>query len=160
MIEQRATVVAVADGAALIEVARETGCAGCGRADRCESATLAKLFGNGAATRLRVRDPVGVKPGDPVLIGVRNPTLVRASLVAYLLPLLTFVGSASAADALAVSDLGSAVVGILGLALGLLLTALITGGTGARARFRPILLRRADDRPPILIPETHPSVGG
>lgn len=160
MIEQRATVLAVADEAALIEVARESGCAGCGRAARCESATLARVFGNGAATRLRVQDSIGVAPGDQVLIGVRNQTLVRASLVAYLLPLLTFVGSASAADAMAVSDLGSALAGALGLAVGMLLTALITGGTGARARFRPVLLRRISDQPQRPIPATHPSVAG
>jgi sigma-E factor negative regulatory protein RseC len=160
MIEQPATVVAVADGAALVEVARTSGCAACERAPRCESATLARLFGNGASTRLRLHDHLGVAPGDQVLVGVRNQTLVRASLVAYLLPVVTLVGSASAAEAAAASDLVSALAGVLGLGIGLALTALVTGGTGARARFRPVLLQRISDRPPIQIPPVHPAVGG
>jgi sigma-E factor negative regulatory protein RseC len=160
VIEQQASVLAVADGAALVEVARTSACAACERKRGCETATLARLFGNGAATRVRVRDPIGVAPGDQVLIGVRNPTLVRASLLAYLLPLLCFIGSASAADAVVVSDIGAALVGIAGLLLGLTLTALITGGTGARALFRPVLLRHMPDQPVIPVQPMHPSVGG
>lgn len=160
MIEQRATVLAVADGAALVEVPRQSGCSACTREQGCDSATLAKLFGNGAPTRVRVRDHLGLTPGEQVLIGVRNRTLVRASMVAYLLPLLTLIGSASAAEAAAFGDLGSALVGAIGLVIGLLLTALITGGTGARARFRPVLLRRVSEQPLILIQPLHPSVGG
>jgi sigma-E factor negative regulatory protein RseC len=160
VIEQNARVVGVADGSALVEVPRQSGCSSCGLDGSCGTSVVAKLFGSGNATRLRVRDRLGVAPGDEVVIGIRSPLLVRASLIAYLLPLLVLIGASSAADAAGLGDTGAAAVGITGLAAGLWLTGLITGGTGPRARFRPIMLRRVELTTPVRFEAVHPAVGG
>jgi sigma-E factor negative regulatory protein RseC len=160
MIEQEATVVAVADGSALVDVQRRSACSACGQGQHCGTDLVGRLFGNGNATRLRIVDRIGLAPGEQVVIGIRNRTLVQASLAAYLLPLLALIGAAGTADSAGLGDLGSAGLGIAGLALGLGLTGLITGGTGARARFRPVLLRRVAAAPLVRLEPIHPAVGG
>lgn len=160
MIEQEASVIAVADGSALVDVQRQSGCSACNVGDRCGTSVVAKLFGNGNATRLRVVDHIGLAPGERVVIGIRNQILVRASLIAYLLPLLAVLGIAGAAEHAGLGDSGSAWGAMLGLLLGLWLARIITGGTGERARFRPLLLRRVAPAPIAWIEQVHPSVGG
>lgn len=160
MIEQNAEVVAVADGSALVEVLRQSGCSACNVGERCGTSALAQLFGNGNATRLRVSDPLGLAPGERVVIRIRNRVLVRASLTAYLLPLLALIGIAGAADRVGVGDTGSAVGAVFGLLLGLWLAGIITGGTGAKARFRPVLLRRLPAVHGLRPLAGHPAVGG
>jgi sigma-E factor negative regulatory protein RseC len=160
MIEQEASVVAVADGAALIEVPRQSGCSSCGHGASCGTATVARLFGNGNATRLRVVDHLGLAAGERVVIGIRNRMLVRASLAAYLLPLLALVAGAGGAEAAGLGDVAGAATGLGGLLAGLWLAGLITGGSGARARFRPVLLRRATSTATVTVEPLHPTVAG
>lgn len=160
MIEQDASVIAVAQGAALVDVQRRSGCSACDAGNRCGTSVLAKLFGNGNATRLRLIDHIGLAPGEQVVIGVRNQVLVRASLAAYLIPLLAAIGAAGAADQAGTGDTGSALGALLGLLLGLWLARLITGGTGASARFRPVLIRRITTAPSVTSDSFHPSAGG
>lgn len=158
MIEQTATVLAVADGAALIEVPRQSSCKGCGQV--CGASLIAQLFGNEGATRLRVTDHLGVAPGERVVIGIAEPLVLWASLIAYLLPPVVMIIAAAVAEGLGTGDLGALLGAVLGLALGLVLTGLITGGSGARARFRPRLLRRAGPALTYCLPPVHPAVGG
>jgi len=160
VIEQDASVIAVADGAALVEVPRRSSCSGCGHGSSCGTATVAKLFGQGSATRLRVVDHLGLAAGERVVIGIRSPLLVRASLSAYLLPLLALVGAAGGADAAGLGDMAGAASGFGGLLAGLWLAGLITGGGGARARFRPLLLRRVACAGHVTIEPPHPTVAG
>ncbi|WP_058558318.1 SoxR reducing system RseC family protein [Thiohalocapsa sp. ML1] len=160
MIEQEAAVVAVVDGAALVEVPRQSSCSACGQGASCGTATVAKLFGQGNATRLRVLDHLGLAAGERVVIGIRSPVLVRASLVAYLLPLLALLGAAGAAEAAGLGDMAGAASGLGGLLAGLWLAGLVTGGSGARARFRPVLLRRIPTGIPVTIHPPHPTVAG
>ncbi|MGB5833599.1 MAG: SoxR reducing system RseC family protein [Thiohalocapsa sp.] len=160
MIEQQADVMAVAEGSALVDVQRQSSCAACVTGSQCGTSVVAKLFGNGDATRLRVVDHIGLAPGERVVIGIRNQTLVRASLTAYLLPLIGLIGAAGAADQAGVGDTGSALGALVGLLLGLWLARIITGGTGEKARFRPMLLRRVASAPLVRIEPTHPTVGG
>ena len=85
---------------------------------------------------------------------------MRASLIAYLLPLLAVIGTAGAAEQAGMGDTGSALGAMLGLLLGLWLARIITGGTGEKARFRPLLLRRVAPAPIAWLEPVHPSVGG
>jgi len=160
MIEQDAEVIAVADGSALVEVQRQSSCSGCNVGDSCGTSVVAKLFSSGNATRLRVIDHIGLSPGERVVIGLRDRVLVRASLIAYLLPLLAVIVAAGVADQAGASDTGSAIGALTGLALGLWLARIITGGTGAKARFRPLLLRRVSAAQMVRLETIHPSVGG
>lgn len=160
MIEQTATVLGVADGAALVEVSRQSGCSACAQGEGCGTAVLGRLWPGRTLPRVRIIDPLGLTPGEQVLIGVRNQSLVRASLAAYLLPLLLLIGASSLAEQLALGTIASALLGLGGLTLGLWLAGLISGGSGPAARFRPVLLRRLGQTQPPRCEPLHPSVGG
>lgn len=141
MIEEQATVVARDGDTLWIETRRQSACGACGHGSGCGSALLGGLLGNGA-NRLAVDARDGIAPGDRVIVGIPDALLVRASLTAYVLPLLALVVAAGAAQWLGAADLVVALIGIAGLAAGLALTGTITGGAAAREHYRPVLIRK------------------
>jgi sigma-E factor negative regulatory protein RseC len=141
VIEEQATVVAREGATLWVETRRQSACGACGHGSGCGSALLGGLLGNGA-NRLAVDADDGIAPGDRVVVGIPDALLVRASVTAYVLPLLALVLAAGAAEWLGAADLLVALVGIAGLAAGLALTGTLTGGAAARERFRPVLIRK------------------
>lgn len=150
LVEQRARVIAVAPGLAWLETSRAGACGGCSSTSACAVRVLGSLAGSGAATApILVTDHLGLRIGDRVVVGIPDGTLIRASALAYLLPPALLVLAASGAGALGLGDLGSALVGLIGLALGLTLTWLLTGGAAARGSYRPVLVRRHQALPSV-----------
>ena len=76
------------------------------------------------------------------MLGIPDSLLVRAALIAYLLPLLTLVMGAVLAEGWQLAEIEVALTGIAGLGAGIWLTGHLTGGAKGRQRYRPILLRR------------------
>jgi sigma-E factor negative regulatory protein RseC len=142
MIEEQARVVAVADGSAWVEVRRRSACGSCSAAGGCGTGALAGLLGE-RAQRLQVRDDLGLRVGEQVVIGIPDAALTRASLAAYLLPLLALIAAALLAEAAGAGEGTTALAGLLGLGAGLWLAGRLTGGPLGRERYRPRLLRRA-----------------
>jgi hypothetical protein len=66
-------------------------------------------------------------------------------LLAYLTPLITLIGGAGAATAFATPEWVVALAGLAGLGIGLWIAGILTGGWNARARYRPVLVRRLGD---------------
>ena len=167
LVEQRARVVAVAAGLAWVvpaqllppagtskslwvETSRAGACGGCSSTSACAVPVLGSLAGSGAATApILVTDHLGLRIGDRVVVGIPDGTLIQASALAYLLPPALLVLAASGAGALGLGDLGSALVGLIGLALGLALTWLLAGGAAARGSYRPVLVRRHQALPGV-----------
>jgi sigma-E factor negative regulatory protein RseC len=144
MIEETATVVALGPGIAWVEATRRSACSACGQGASCGTGRLAQVFG-ARSNRLAVADPLGLALGERVAIGIPDGLLVRASLAAYLLPLVGLVAGAGLAEWAGRSEPLVALAGLLGLAAGLLLTGLLTGGAQGRARYRPLILRRLSE---------------
>ena len=150
LVEQQALVVAVAPGLAWLEISRKGVCGGCSSSSARATPILGSLSGNGAATALvQVTDHLWLGVGDGVVVGIPDGTLIRASVLAYLLPPALLVLAASGAGALGLGDLGSALIGLIGLALGLGMTRLRTGGAAARGCYRPVLVRRQQGGPSV-----------
>jgi sigma-E factor negative regulatory protein RseC len=143
MIEERARVVAVRPGFAWVESTRKSACGTCTASSGCGTAVVAKLFGE-RVNRLQVADNIGVQVGDRVVIGIADGTLTRASLAAYVLPLLALMLAAFLAQSAGADEGGSALFGTLGLGVGLWVTGRLTGGPGGRERYRATLLRRVE----------------
>ena len=141
MIESPATVVAVKPGVAWVETVRQSACGHCESAGSCGTSVLAKLFG-APRSRLRIDDGQGLRVGEQVVIGIPDGTLVRASFVAYLIPLVFLIAAAGLATRLGAGEGVVALLGLCGLGSGLLLSGRITGGPSARERYRPVLVRR------------------
>ncbi|MFD2112419.1 SoxR reducing system RseC family protein [Thiorhodococcus fuscus] len=141
MIEERATVVEVGDGFAWVETQRRSSCTQCASSASCGTSVLARLFRQ-TRNRLKIIDPIGLQTGEQVVIGIADATLNRAALIAYMLPLIALIGASAVATHVQLSEGMVALSGIAGLALGLLLARLLTGGATGQARYRPELVRR------------------
>jgi sigma-E factor negative regulatory protein RseC len=141
MIETPATVVGLGPDVAWVETVRQSACGHCESARSCGTSVLAKLFG-APRSRLEIPDAQGLRVGEQVVIGIPDGTLVRASVVAYLLPLTVLVAAAALATVLGASEGVVASIGLAGLGGGLWLSGRLTGGQHARERYRPVLVRR------------------
>ncbi len=141
MIETSATVVDLGPGVAWVETVRQSACGHCESAGSCGTSVVSKLFGV-SRSRFRIEDTQGLRLGEQVVIGIPDGTLVRASFVAYLLPLVFLIAAAGLATRLGVSEGAVALIGIAGLGGGLWLSGRLTGGQSAREQYRPVLVRR------------------
>lgn len=119
MIEAAGIVREVDDGRALVEVQRRTACGGCASQGGCGTSVIAAWFGR-RPSRLWVRAATPVRVGEPVVIGLPEATLLHASLLMYLLPVLGLVGGATVGSLLTGTGAGSDLPGIAGGVLGLL----------------------------------------
>ena len=146
MIEEHGRVVAVGRGFAWVETARKNACGTCSASSGCGTALVAKLFGE-RNSRLQVCDEIGLEVGDSVVIGIADDTLIRASVLAYLLPLAALIMAAFIAESARAPDELGALVGILGLCAGLWVARRLTVGASGRERYRPMVLRRSDPDP-------------
>lgn len=75
---------------------------------------------------------MGVAPGEWVVLGISEETLVRAGVLVYLVPAAALVIGAAVGHALAPAlgfspDLGAASLGILGLVAALVVSRLLGG---------------------------------
>jgi sigma-E factor negative regulatory protein RseC len=147
MIETPATVVELGPGVAWVETVRQSACGHCASAGNCGTSVLAKLFGS-SRSRLKIDDAQGLRVGERVLIGIPDGILVRASLVAYLLPLVVLIAAAGVATRLGAGEGAVALIGVAGLGIGLWLSGRLTGGQSARRRYRPVLVRRGPSTVP------------
>jgi sigma-E factor negative regulatory protein RseC len=95
VIEESATVVGLEADFALVETQAKAACGSCESQSSCGTSVLSGLFKR-RHNLLRVRNSLQLKPGDRVVIGMREGALVNVSFVAYLLPLVCLILAAIA----------------------------------------------------------------
>jgi sigma-E factor negative regulatory protein RseC len=157
VLEAQARVVAVEPGYVWVESERRSACGQCDSGGSCGVSTLGKLFG-GRSVHLRVADPLGVRAGDDVVIGLSERGLVAAALAAYLLPLAAMLAAALLGARLGYGQLAQAVLSVAGLVAGLWLARLRGRGTTGAGAVRPVLLRRQCDEECVI--QFKPAVKG
>ncbi len=126
MIEEIAEVKTVGQGYAEILPSTSGGCSSCSSNSSCSSASDTFNFFTGSKAEphtIRVPNPVYAKPGDKVVVGVRANTVLKGSLLAYLLPLITLLIFAMLGELLFSqfslnAEVGSILFGLLGLYVG------------------------------------------
>lgn len=137
LLETPARVIRSQDGLALVEADYGGGCgSGACASGGCGAAVLAQLFTRNPRGPLEVIDALGTRPGERVVVGVEEGSVLNASLLVYLLPLVLLLAGAVGARQLLETDAMAALGGLLGLA----------AGFWAARRFN----RRAPARPRIL----------
>lgn len=124
MITEAARVAAVdSNGHLWVETQRKAACDSCAVQNGCGSGILSKMF-NTRPARIRVQNTLGAAVGDEVMVGIDDGQLVRASLAAYLMPLVWMIVGAVAGSMFAGAlqweqvDALSTLGGVLGLAAG------------------------------------------
>lgn len=159
MIEEQGVVVALHEDRAEVRIQRRGGCDGCGASAGCGTALIDRFFGRRSVS-LRVRNLVGAQVGDRVVIGVSEGGLLRAALVAYLVPILGLVAGAILGQwlgedgALSSPSAGSgnlsALAGsLLGFILALSWLRRYSARRARRSELDPVILRRLGGEPAL-----------
>ncbi|BCK87082.1 protein RseC [Sideroxyarcus emersonii] len=118
MIETSAKVVSAGNGTALVEPNGESGCGGCKSRSACGVSGLGKYF-SGNRKAIEVKCDAGVRAGDELQLSMDEGDMLKAGLLAYLLPsVLALVGAGVTASH---GDVAAVVGAAVGLAVGLLL---------------------------------------
>jgi sigma-E factor negative regulatory protein RseC len=135
MLEQTAEVTKTASDGVWMKAVEPSGCGTCG-GQGCSTRRIAELFQR-TPRQFLVDCDLSLSPGDRVVVGIADGSVLQSALRAYGLPLALMLTGALLAQAMYPGD-GPAVLGMLaGGGLGWLLAR------GARAP-RPIVLRREE----------------
>jgi len=122
MIEERGIVRRVEGERVEIEVQRRSACGGCNSAGTCGTSVLSGLFGR-RTLRLWLPNKFDARPGDTLVVGMRDEALPRLSVRIYLWPLLALLLGGGAGDSFArvlgASSATGEALSILGALLGL-----------------------------------------
>jgi sigma-E factor negative regulatory protein RseC len=138
MLEETAQVVEVKDGLLIAETQSRSGCNHCS-SNSCTTSVVAKLFGV-KRNRLVMENSLSAKPGDQVVIGIPDQLLVRASLTAYLLPLMIMLLVTALGDLAGIDELLLSLLAMIGLAVGFF-TVRWLSRNGSSQDYQPRLLR-------------------
>lgn len=118
MIDAAVRVVAVQDGRALVQATQQSGCGACSSREACGVSGLGKYF-SGSRKTIAVTCDANVKAGDELQITLPESDLLKAGLLAYLLPtVLALVGAGIASG---YGDVAAVAGAAGGVALGFLL---------------------------------------
>ncbi len=139
MLEESGTVLAVKNDELCVETISRSSCSRCSSSG-CSTSVISKLFGL-RRNRIIMKNSLGAKPGDRVVIGIPDSLLVKASIWAYLLPLASMVMVAWSALLLGASDSLQALCALIGLVGGLFAVNRLTMHQVRREQFSPKLLR-------------------
>ncbi len=118
MIETRARVVSTTPGKVWVEAGSQQGCAACHAQSSCGVSGLGKFF-NRNKPPVALSCDLAVQPGDSLVLNIAESDLLRAGLLAYLLPALLSVLGALAATHFEFGDAAAAAAMVAGFAAGL-----------------------------------------
>jgi sigma-E factor negative regulatory protein RseC len=114
MIEEIATVIETEGEMMSVEIQRQSSCGACSVKSGCGTNLIASLFGKRRAM-LSLPNTIHARPGDRVVLGIRENDLVAGSIRLYLLPLAGLLLGALAGHLLAGTELFSIAGGLLGM---------------------------------------------
>lgn len=135
MLEQTAEVTRTASDGVWVQAVESSGCGTCG-GQGCSTRRLAELFQR-KSRHFRVDSDLALTPGDRVIVGIADGSVLRSAWLAYGLPLVLMLAGALLAQAVQPGD-GPALIGML---LGGVFGWLISRGGRAPC---PVVLRRED----------------
>lgn len=138
--EGLARVVSLAGDVAWLEPEQTTACGGCASAKVCGAEPGSRRL---VARRFALVNHEGLRVGERVVVGVSSRTLLRASMIAYGLPLVLMLVSGVTAQKLIGGDGAAAAATLAGLIAGLALVRLWSKRSSARGELTPHFIRRA-----------------
>ena len=110
MLEETAMVVSVSQGHAMVALVRSEACGDCAAKNMCHP-------GAENTMQMEVKNPVGAKPGEQVIIELSPEALLKASTLAYLFPATVMVAGAAMGWSRTGTDMGALAGAIIGFAL-------------------------------------------
>jgi sigma-E factor negative regulatory protein RseC len=154
-VEGIARVVSIDGGVAWFEPEQTTSCGHCASSAACgvvSSASVGAVGGGSGigsiARRIEFRrfaldNANDLHVGDRVVVGVNDRSLIKASLTAYAIPLVTALSAGGIAQGIYGSDFITMIAMAAGLVAGLAMSAVAARLLGRRGELSPRFLRRA-----------------
>lgn len=119
MIEERARVLSVEQGAAWVETIRRSACDTCQARNGCGQSVLQRLGLGARHGFIRVLSRgADCRVGDEVLIGIPEHAVVQGSALVYLAPLVALFAGSLAAQASGAAEPWVILAGLSGLGIG------------------------------------------
>lgn len=143
MIEETGRVVAVEQGAVWVETIRKSACDSCSSQKGCGHSVLAKL-GSGK-NHVRVLNNFSLSEGDEVVIGIPEDVVVKGSLMAYFLPLLTLLFASVVGQLMWDTEAYTIGCGVAGLGVGFLLVRWHFLRNENNRRYQPSVVKAVSD---------------
>lgn len=141
MVEECGRIVAIDADAVWVETAAASGCGRCQEAGGCGQNSIFRMLGDRRRQLKVASRGMSASVGDAAVVGVPAGALVRASLVAYLVPLLGLLAGALLAVTVAGgSDLVAIIGGLIGFSAGFGASHLVSVRYAARIGLMPALL--------------------
>jgi sigma-E factor negative regulatory protein RseC len=145
-VEGIARVVAIDNAVAWLEPEQTSGCGSCASSSSCGAGSgtpgIGTVASRIAARRFPLANAVGLRVGERVVVGVDERSLLKASLTAYAIPLVTALTAGAIAEGAAGSDLVTMAAMACGLGLGLLIARIAARHLARRGDLAPRFLRR------------------
>jgi len=120
MIKETGIVVAIFDGVVEVEVVRTSSCSACQAKAGCGHHAIAQVSSTNRM-KLLVTDTFVSQIGQEVTIGIPENTLLTASFLMYLVPLLGLILGASLSAIFSDQPTVAAIGSVIGLGVGLLI---------------------------------------
>lgn len=137
MLEQHARVVQSSGQGIWVEAMEPSGCGVCG-GQGCASRRIAELFQRGPR-HYPVESQLPVSPGDKVIVGIPEGSLLRNAFFLYGMPLMLILGGALLLQLWFPGDLGAVTGAVLGVFVA---GAFIALASRKRRSAQPVVLRR------------------
>ncbi|HHJ35141.1 MAG TPA: polyurethanase [Gammaproteobacteria bacterium] len=149
MIEEQAQVVDIKDRKLVLQAQTQSACGGCAARKGCGTSLLSKVVGR-KFTQFYAENNINAKVGDTVVVGINEESLLKGSIVMYIIPVLSMLMFALLADHLLESsvsqrDLLIAVSTLSGLALGSLCSKWYFDRQSSITLYTPVVLRKIID---------------
>lgn len=148
MIEEKAKVVSIGQGYAMVKNLTEEKCSSCRSKTGCSPLNF---FKSSREHLFRVQNPVYAQPGETVIIGIQSGNLLKSAFFVYLMPLIALIVFASVGQylfqGLALNaELGSILFGLIGLMASIYFTKALSDATYEKTGMSPpVILRRVQD---------------
>ncbi len=142
-LEGFAQVVALEGNKAWLVPEQTSSCGGCASSSVCGAKGMGTIASRLEARRFQIVNDFNLRPGERVVVGIRENALIKASITAYAIPLCTLLGAGALAQWWAGSDLITMASMFAGLAAGLWLARLVAARLLVRGELAPRFIRRA-----------------
>lgn len=149
MIEEHGRVVAVERRAVWVETIRKTTCSSCSAKNGCGQHLVEKYKSNKSHSYIRATNDSDsvIQKHDEVIIGLPEGSLMKASVVVYLLPLMCMLAVLWLTSFYNLSDLTAVILALFGLAVGLVPVRLFgqRAGDMCKVQVMKVIPRRVYD---------------
>lgn len=143
MVEGIAQVVELEGAMAWLVPEQGSSCGSCASASACSSKGIGTTASRLENRRFRIYNNNNLAVGERVVFGIRDNVLLKASIIAYAIPLATLLLAGLLAQWEFGSDLMTMAAMIAGLVIGLGVSRVAAGHLHSRGDLAPLFLRRA-----------------